>query len=178
MKHTRRLIAAAGVLLCGLTASSRAQSGHMTFNVAAGLTAPTGSFGDFNDAGFNLTAGIGMPQGTSPLGFRAEGMYNEFSHKSPDTDKSYVSGLLGSATYDFIAPPRNSGGLSFYGIGGIGYYYTRVVTGFPNQSDIGWHIGGGARFPLSGFSAYIEARYHSVSNVDIQVLPIVFGLMF
>ena len=36
----------------------------------------------------------------------------------------------------------------------------------------------GFRWPLSGFAAYGEARYHFVTNSDARFVPISFGLQF
>jgi len=64
-------------------------------------------------------------------------------------------------------------------IGGIGYYSTRDASFTTRtESNIGWNVGGGFQFPLTGFSGYVEARYHTVSNTDVRFVPISFGLLF
>ena len=63
-------------------------------------------------------------------------------------------------------------GNSIYLIGGLGTYDTG------SHWDTGFNLGGGFRFPLTGFSAYIEARYHSVAGGDLKFVPVVFGLAF
>jgi len=156
---------------------ARAQSNATHFNLAAGLTLPTGTFGDRNDAGYNLILGLGVRQPGSALGFRAEGIYNEFNEKGT-SDKSHAAGITGNVTYALSTNARNNPS-GLYLIGGIGYYSTREPFLFTeSQTNIGWNVGGGFEFPLTGFSAYIEARYHSVSNADVHFVPISFGLIF
>lgn len=164
-------------LMIVLPGSSRAQSNTTHFNIAAGLTLPTGEFGNDNDAGYNLILGIGAKPRTSQLGFRAEGMFNEFNAHGT-TEKSRAAGITGNVTYDLTAGNRtNASGL--FVIGGIGYYSTRDASFTTRtESNIGWNVGGGFQFPLTGFSGYVEARYHTVSNTDVRFVPISFGLLF
>jgi hypothetical protein len=168
-------VVAAALLAVPMLASAQANTTH--FNVAAGLTLPTGAFGDRNDAGYNVIIGLGMKQPGSSLGFRAEGIYNEFNEHGT-SDKSHASGITGNAIYDLAAGSRNNTS-SLYIIGGIGYYSTREpFFSSESQTNIGWNVGGGFEFPLSGFSAYVEARYHTVSNTVVRFIPISFGLAF
>jgi opacity protein-like surface antigen len=149
-----------------------------TFNAFAGLSLATGNFGDRNDAGYSVGLGVGMRQGLSPLAFRAEGVYNEFSQKFAGS-KAHATGLTANAVYEFLTGPTNA--FVPYAIGGIGYYTSREPDPFfdiESQSNVGWNLGGGVRFPLSGFSVYAEARYHSVSNAGVQFAPIIFGVTF
>ncbi|HMA22569.1 MAG TPA: hypothetical protein VKP00_01215, partial [Gemmatimonadaceae bacterium] len=82
-RNTVSRILSAAVLAANLAISSvaahaqAARTAH--FNLAAGVTLPTGTFSDRNDAGYNLIAGLGMRQPGSALGFRVEGIYNEFN---------------------------------------------------------------------------------------------------
>lgn len=168
------VVAALLVLVLTTPTASRAQSNTTHFNIAAGLTLPTGSFGDDNDAGYNLILGLGTKPRTSALGFRAEGIFNEFNAHGID-EKSRVAGLTGNVTYDLTSGARNNTN-SLYIIGGIGYYSTRQFR--ISDSNVGWNVGGGFQFPLTGFSAYVEARYHTVSNTDVRFVPISFGLVF
>jgi opacity protein-like surface antigen len=155
----------------------RAQSNAVHFNLAAGVTLPTGQFGDRNDVGYHLTGGVGVKQPGALLGFRAEGMYNGFNEKVTN-DNSHAGVITVNATYDLSTNSRTKTS-SLYAIGGAGYYSTREPF-FSSESttDIGWNIGGGFEFALTGFSAYVEARYHYVSNTDVRFVPITFGVVF
>ncbi len=141
-------------------------------NVAAGASFPVSSLGDNVDVGYNVTVGLGSYQTGTPLGFRAEGSYNEWQFSGLDF-KTHASSLTGNLTYDLNPTTIGGTGNTFYGIGGGGIYGTGN-----GGTDFGWNLGGGFRFPLSGFSAYLEARYHSVSNVNYKFVPVVFGLVF
>ena len=150
------------------------------FYLSGGAAFPTGDFSSVADIGFNVGAGFGVTQRGSPIGFRLEGLYSEFNE--PDvSDNAHAAAITANATYDF-----NGGSLTpvgtLYLIGGLGYYNTRdpFVDFFTDQSqsNIGWNIGAGYRFPLTGFSAYFEARFHTVSNTEIRFIPVSFGLIF
>ena len=54
----------------------------------------------------------------------------------------------------------------------------RVLAFSMGAYNFGYNVGGGVRFALSGFSAYVEARYHSISNANVSFVPLVFGLQF
>jgi Outer membrane protein beta-barrel domain len=156
-----------------------AQSGDLHYNIAAGLTLPTGSYADRNDAGYNVIVGVGMTPRTSQLGFRAEGIYNEFNQKFGGGGKTHAGGVTGNLTYSLMMPSATQSN-TLYLIGGVGYYSTREPAfEFTSESNIGWNVGGGFRFPLSGFSAYLEARFHAVSSdLETRFVPISFGLVF
>jgi hypothetical protein len=170
-------VGAVAVALGAASLSAGAQSNSTHFNLAAGVTLPTGAFGDRNDAGYNLIVGLGVKQRGSALGFRAEGIYNEFNEHGT-SDKSHAGGITANAMYDLAANSRSNTS-SLYIIGGVGYYSTReTFFSSESQTNIGWNVGGGFQFPLTGFSAYAEARYHTVSNTVVRFVPISFGLVF
>jgi hypothetical protein len=151
-------------------------SSEVHYNLAAGLTEPVSDFGDFYNAGYNLIVGVGINPPASPLGFRAEGIYNEFDQKGRGS-KADAGGVTINAVYDVLRPSALQSN-TLYLIGGIGYYSTKEPDiEFDSQSNVGYNIGAGFKFPLSGFSAYVEARYHSVSNTVVSFVPISFGLV-
>jgi hypothetical protein len=158
-----------------VTRPASAQSNKTTLHIAAGAALPTGNFGDHADVGYNLTVGLGVTQRGSPLGLRFEGTYNEFNESG---SKAHAGGGIANLEYDLSAGSRTMNTL--YLIGGLGYYQIRepFFLGSRTRNEIGWNVGGGFRFPLTGFSAYVEARYHTVSNSEVRFVPITFGLMF
>jgi opacity protein-like surface antigen len=162
--------------LISLPHLATAQGTVATYNLAGGIALPTGSYGDFNDSGFSLIGGIGMAMPGSPLRFRGEASYSQFNHKAPFDQSSRAGSFTGNAVYDFSMGPGTT--FTPYAIGGIGFYGTRDFDNQDSQWNFGWNLGGGVRFPLTGFSVYVEARYHSVSNVDVHYAPIVFGVTF
>src|SRR5215471_3494638 len=163
---SRFIRAAALVMMGALILGPRAASAQGTvthFNLAAGGALPTGSYGDFNETGFALVGGLGFAMPASPLRFRAEASYNQFNHKSPFSESSRAGGFTGNAIYDFSS---GRGSPTPYAIGGVGLYGTRDFDDQDTAWNIGWNLGGGIRFPLTGFSVYVEARYHSISSAD------------
>jgi hypothetical protein len=173
------ILAASSSLALAATPTLSAAQSSAHFNIAAGATIPTGDLSNFTDVGYNITGGIGMTPRGSQLSFRAEGFFNELG--ITDTDSKFrIAGVTANATYDFT-PPSTTAGFVPYVIGGLGYYNTHD-TGFDeSDSNLGFNVGAGFKFPLSGFSAYVEARYHTVSNSNTEsahFIPIVFGLVF
>lgn len=172
MSRSFRIGAALALAALGFV-PSLASAQTTTYNLAAGWSMPTGDFGDFNDAGFALIGGLGFAMPGSPIRFRAEGLYNQFNHKRSD-ESSRAGGFTGNALYDFAMGPGTP--FTPYAIGGIGLYGTRLFDEESTAWNVGWNIGGGIKFPLTGFSVYVEARYHSVN--DVNFAPIVFGVVF
>jgi hypothetical protein len=148
------------------------------FNIAAGAAIPTGDLSDQVDVGYNLTAGLGFRPPLMPLGFRVEGSYNNFGAKNCpvgfDCSNGEIKGVDANVIYDFM-PVTQAVGVSIYGIGGLGGF--AVGDG---DTHLGWNIGAGLRLPLTGFSGYVEARYHQVNanGANFSYIPIEFGLSF
>ena len=168
-----------------LPAASRGQVPGMKLNIAAGAAFATGNFGSRNNTGYNVAAGLNLTPPLSPLGFRVEGLYNEFDQNFTNPGfgssggKTRVGGVTANAMYDLPIGIPTGGLVALYAIGGAGYYISKEpALDVNSQNNFGWNIGAGFRFPLTGFSAYVEARYHSVSNVDISMIPLSFGLIF
>jgi hypothetical protein len=174
------LIASAAIALAVLPATAaRAQLTNVHFNLGAGASIPNSDFGNAHDIGYNLVVGLGVPQRGSPLGLRIEGIYNEFAVSGAGDLKSHTGGVTANATYDFplgLVRPGSSGN-ALYAIGGVGYFSTKLFDE-GSRTDFGWNLGGGFRFPLTGFAAYVEARYYSISNANVKFTPITFGLVF
>src|SRR5215211_2480535 len=120
MSRLTRGAGIAAALLCTLTAVSSAQGNNTTFNIAAGLSLPTGDFGEGSNVGYNIMAGIGAQQRGSPLGFRIEGLFTEFDAEWAN-NKTRVTAGSANILYDLTTQSRGSGS-NLYFIGGIGYY--------------------------------------------------------
>jgi hypothetical protein len=162
------------------------------FSVGAGASIPTGDLGDNTNVGYNLVVGVGAHQPGQPLGLRAEGFFNQFNLQNGEGQNIQIGGITGNAIYDLTGNSgrrnRNQEQGTLYAIGGLGWYNVKLhddVFGDVTDNKLGWNIGAGYRFPLSGFSAYVEARYNSVSadfgsrlNSTFSFVPITFGLVF
>jgi hypothetical protein len=147
----------------------------LTLGVGAGFSAPTGdAFDNAYDIGYNILGTVAFQQRPSPLGFRVDGMLNEFnlSGTSGKTRVWSITGNVVLSAANFMGP---------YLIGGAGFYGTStpLVVG-TNQSDshLGLNVGAGFRFPLSGFDAFLEARWNRVGDTSIRFIPVTFGVLF
>jgi opacity protein-like surface antigen len=175
----------AGALLFVSASTANAQfASPIRFNVNAGVALPVGDLSDegFAELGFHLGAGLEFRGPLMPIGLRFDGAYDRMGIE--DADAAYtIWNLTANAVVSPMASP-------LYFIGGIGFYSTDVsgddVIGDPDaQTDFGFNLGAGLSLPLTGFSAFVEARYHRVSTDEdefglssISFIPIVFGLRF
>jgi hypothetical protein len=175
----RKIFAAAlaGVALISFEARGQIAPKSVQFGVAAGAAIPTSDLSNGFDTGFNATAILGFQPTLIPLGVRIDGAYNQFARKGGGANAHFTS-VTGNLVYKF---PSTS--LSPYLIGGAGWYNTAFsVTGLGtgSENDFGWNVGGGVTMPLSGFEAFLEARYNQVqvTNGSVKFIPITFGVMF
>lgn len=177
--NTSMRIASAFAFAAALSIPATVHAQGANFSLSGGFSLANGDFGQRNDAGYSIGVGIGMTQAGSPISFRADGIYNEFNSKFND-GKSHAGGVIASALYDFA---MKDAPFTPYAIGGVGLYSTKEpsLVETESQTNVGWSLGAGIRFPLTGFSAYVESRYHSVSTNapgGVAFAPVVFGLRF
>lgn len=155
----------------------------ISFNVRAGAALPLSDFGDLYGTGFNVGAGLSFKPMMLPVGLRFDGDYNRFSAKDVDDFNTSIWALTANAV---VAPPMSP----LYAIGGIGYYSMGIsgdaAPDVDSESDMGFNVGAGFKLPLTGFTTFVEARYHHVMTKDDEIpgsvntkfLPIVFGIQF
>lgn len=151
-----------------------------SFGVAAGASIPVGDFGDAVNTGYHAMAVMNLSAPLSPVGFRLDGMFNEFDFKGGGSDKDRTWAVTGNVLFNtgtaVVASP--------YLIGGGGWYHNTIKVSGPlggSQSDdnFGFNVGAGLRIPLTGFSAFVEARYHKMlGDTHVQFIPITFGINF
>jgi Outer membrane protein beta-barrel domain len=106
-------------------------------------------------------------------------MYNKFPGRSDVSPNQPDSRILGGTANLVYSLPGQ--GIRPYLIGGGGYYGLKLDL--PNAESInkfGLNGGIGAVFPLSGFNAYVEVRYHNVftEGSSTQFVPVTFGILF
>lgn len=185
---SRRLLAtlAAGALLA-LPAAAHAQ-GSTSILVSGGLSVPMSDLGDAVNSGYNVNLGLAFGAPFLPVGARIEGSFSSFDGKG-DT---FIGGNSGTTTRIASATANavlnlGASGAAPYLIGGLGIYNRRFSADATNASDsrttAGVNIGGGIRFPLSGLSTFLEARYHVMLGnqneaTNLQFIPISFGVQF
>lgn len=171
----RRSLAVAALLVGSLIAAPEARA-QMSLSVAAGASLPMGDRGDGLEMGYNASVGLGFKPLLVPVGLRIEGMFNSFGFEGA-TDGSYrVMALIANATVSGPAMP-------VYLIGGLGMYNGKAKIGNVSgdaETDLGINIGGGFNLPLTGFSTFVEARYHHIMSDpgSFGMLPITVGLRF
>ena len=199
---TRTTISAAvlGLVLSATAASVSAQavvSSPVRFGIMGGATVPLSDFSDAAKTGWNagILMNIGVP--LVPVSFRIDGQWQQLKGKNFDAGKGLITHddfriIDGTAnvvyTFGAALPTK------FYLIGGAGVYNVRVknvdLDATASSTKFGLNGGVGFKFQLTGFSTFIEARYHNVihgtdigssnsSNAkSLQFVPISVGITF
>ena len=181
MRCRSLLPSALAILSVAVPAVATAQA-STSFGVAAGASVPVGNFSDAVNTGYHAMAMLNISAPLSPVGFRVDGMFNEFNLKGGGSDKDRVYAITGNVVLNtgsaVVASP--------YLIGGGGWYHNSLTfndplfgSGSSTDNQFGFNLGAGLRIPLTGFSAFIEARYHKKrGNSSVQFIPTTFGINF
>lgn len=143
---------------------------------AGGSAIPLSDFGNGYSSGYNLTGILGVNPTGMPLGLRFDAAYNQFPAKGGIKINAKVASFSGNAV--FSVPGAQ---VSPYLIGGIGYYHTSSsVAGTSASNNVGFNGGAGLSVPLTGFSVFLEARYHHYSDngTAVSFIPITVGVLF
>lgn len=177
MKKTRLAVAVAAVALSAVAAVPA--QGQVGLGLSAGISAPTGHYGEQLKGGYNVNGIIGVSAPLIPIGFRGEVGYNSWEGKS----------VLQGGNLDAISATANAvlqvPGMILakpYLIGGLGWHrlkFDAADTG-PAKNEMGWNFGGGVNFGVGLLKAMVEARYFSVKTPDLRLtyVPVTFGIMF
>ena len=178
---SRKMLAVAAFALMAPIAAAQAQ---IKFGIGAGASIPNGDFATGIETGYHLMATAGIQPPLAPVGFRVDGMFNEFNGGAPSTSKLRVMGLSANAVLSMPGAIV----LSPYAIGGVGMYRSSIspkITGVDAETDLGVNIGAGIKFGLAGFGAFAEVRLHNImsddgagNNVNSRFIPITFGITF
>ena len=175
-------LAIAAIALVAAPRISYAQLGELKpfqLGVAGGGSLPKGDLSSTSNTGYNGTVALGINLPIIPVGFRVDGAYNSFSAKAAGGAKLRVMSATGNVVYGLPIP-----GLSPYLIAGAGLYMPTVTApGVPSTSEnhFGWNAGAGVNLPLSGFKAFVEARYNRLKTTNgskMEFVPVTFGIMF
>jgi len=173
------MLAVAAFALMAPVAMAQAQ---LKFGIGAGASLPGGDMKDGVETGYHLMATAGVQPPLSPVGFRVDGSFNQFSDKSPSTENFRIMGLTANAVLGMpgamVVKP--------YAIGGVGMYNSKSsAAGSESSNDMGVNLGAGVSFGLAGFSAFGEIRWHklfpdAVAGIkpNISYIPITFGITF
>lgn len=172
------LAVAALAMVVSASTSSAQSSKPLSLGVSIGAAIPVGDFADVYKTGYNATVSLGLNSIGTPIGFRIDGMFNSFTDKDDLITPRPDYRIIGANANLVYALPGV--GIRPYLIGGAGIYGQKAdVSGAENTTDFGLNGGIGAAFPLSGFTAFVEARYHHImSDVATQFIPVSFGISF
>jgi opacity protein-like surface antigen len=175
-------------------ASAQAATRPVRFGVTAGGTLPIGDFSDAADFGFHLGALVDYKFAGTPFGLRVDGQWHRNELKSELFDDVDLGGasvdghstiIFGAASLT-LEPTAPTSTVVPYGIAGVGVYNTKATFSVEgedfsdSETKPGFNIGGGFKFKLSGFDAFVEARFHTVNSTggSTNFIPISFGLVF
>ena len=164
-------------------AQDAASTRAFTIGIAGGITMPMGDFGDAFDTGYNVMGSLGFRPATLPVGFSFDVAYHSLGFADGDDEipgaEDIGDARILSGTGNVVLNFTTAGGIRPYLIGGVGLYNFDTEAG-EGTTDFGLNAGGGLNFALSGFSTFLETRYHSVFTEEdnTNFLPIVFGIRF
>lgn len=178
---------ALALIFTGLAALPATAQRAFKFGLSAGATLPVGGFGDLNDAGYNFGAHALISSRFFPQDFKLEVQHNRLQ-----LEETNANTMVTSATFNLELNPGSAlAGVSPYLSAGLGGYYVKTelrgpppdLTAYDNTTKFGLNAGAGLRFPLAGFNAFLEARYHRVRSGrfvfgTVTYIPIVFGITF
>jgi hypothetical protein len=167
---------AASMLLVSASTADAQFASPIRFNVNAGAALPVGDLGNGLDLGFHLGAGLELRAPLMPVGLRFDGAFDRMGFEGGGGNFSVWS-LTANAVLSPMAMP-------LYFIGGIGFYSHDInvdgAADVSSETDFGFNLGAGLSVPLTGFSSFIEARWHNINTPDgdSRFVPIVFGIRF
>ena len=182
MKKIAISAAAIAVAALGFASSAHAQIPSVVkpvrLGVSLGAAIPTGDFGSVVNTGYNATGSVALQPPALPIGFRIDAAFNQFGFKQGGGNAN-VFGVTGNALVNIIPGPA----LGAYAIGGAGYYHESLSGTIDNgtpQNHFGFNIGAGLNIPLTGFNAFIEARYNRISENggSTSFVPVTVGVLF
>jgi opacity protein-like surface antigen len=170
-------VAALAMSVMAFAPSADAQA---RFGIAAGLAVPTGEFADFAKSGFNIEGNLEFRPETMPFGLRADVFFNRFAI---DEDATGIDGnfrAFGAALNALFqmagvsATPYLVVGPTITNVGG-----SADNVDIESETKIGAQAGVGVKFPLSGMTSRVEARYHTIFTDDdnTNLFLINFGIM-
>jgi opacity protein-like surface antigen len=187
MRHTIVTLTAVGLVMTAATAGAQdpaAAPAGPTIGVHAGLSLPVSDAKTAYESGFIVGAHVGFTPAALPVGLRVSGNYERFKFKAnSDANTSIIGGDLDAI---FKLPMTT---ISPYIIGGVAVDNVRGDTGDGETSSttkLGYGIGGGVLFNLSGFNTFVQAKYRSTrgdedangDRVNFTRIPIIFGISF
>lgn len=154
----------------------------VTFDLGGGASVPLGDFSDMATTGWQGMAGVSFAPPAMPVGFRVDGMFQQFGTEG-DQDVN-VRVLSGTANVLFAFPTAATTVLRPYLIGGVGVYNSKLTgEDVPalldeSETDFGLNAGAGFRFRAGAVGLFVEGRFHSVftEGSNTNFIPITAGI--
>ena len=178
----KRSILGAAALALVLSASTVQAQKPMSFGVAIGASKATGDGSDAINLGYHALGTLAFAPPTLPVGVRVDAMFNTFGLDGAGDGSLRIMGVNANATWGM---PMAASPISPYLIGGLGMYNMKVDfdgcgDACKGETDLGFNVGVGTKFALSGFATFAEIRYHSIQTEgeSSTFIPISFGIMF
>ncbi|HEY5086393.1 MAG TPA: outer membrane beta-barrel protein [Gemmatimonadaceae bacterium] len=154
-----------------------------SLGISGGASIPTGDLSNYTNTGYNVGGHIALGTPALPISFRGDVNYDNFGAKGSGNSNEHIWSYTANAVYE--VPTMT--GIRPYVIGGIvGFmpvYSASQGNSTYTQSNgtsFGFDVGGGLTIPLSGFNAFVEARYNRFNDGGgtTSFVPITFGIMF
>ena len=162
-------VAVFALVVLGPPSSASAQW-PATFGIAAGPTFST----DAEDVGYHVGGLIQLDPILLPIGFRVDGVMNQFNFPG---GKKRIFDVSANLLYAMIPTPR----VKPYVIAGLGFYGSRVVGSDElGQNDIGINAGAGVKFNLIVVNGFVDARFHHIFSEGggTGFIPVSIGITF
>ena len=183
MKRIAFGFAVASFALFAGTSSAQAQR-PVSFGISAGAAMPNGDLGDGFSMGYNVAGSVGYSMPALPVSFRVDGMWNQLTEKNDTGVGLRTLGVNVNALYTLPGVAIRP-----YVLGGLGMYNSKAtgegLDDVESSTDMGINAGVGARFALSGFQTFVEARFHNIfvdsegdESANARFIPLSFGIMF
>ena len=181
MSRRHLVVASLAILFAAPVRQINAQS-LTSIGVAAGATFPVSDFKDIAKTGYNAYLTLDVHAPLSPVSLRIDGMFNELDAAD---NSGFSKSHVWAGTANVVFHPTDLLVAHPYVIAGLGYYHT-TTSGAPlglsdfSENKFGINGGVGVAIPLTGFRAFVEARYHHVldSDAHVRMIPISFGVVF
>jgi opacity protein-like surface antigen len=188
--NVRKLaVLAVVVAVAGQTAAAqRMTPSPFKFTVFAGVDIPTGDGSDEVKTGYTAGVAVDYRMPATPLGFRAEGLYANFSSNQSVAgfDGSFSDlGVNANAVIWFPMGPAST--VSPYITGGPSFSRVKAeaksgsTTISTTDNRWGFNVGGGIEFGLGDLGARADVRYKRISldgGDSYGSIPITFGIRF
>lgn len=160
----KRCAFAMGLALIGLMATSGSLEAQWVW-LGGGGSFPMSDYGEYADAGYQITAGVGIPIGENGLSVGIEGIYGQNNHSDVDGDKTNPLGVFANVGFDF-GEATDPHPYVFGGVGLLQHRYSSDTFGDDSESGLGFNGGAGFVFPVGGINGWVEGRLTHASIGD------------